>query len=514
LEIFWMTTDTEPNKPRALSEAVQRRELAAPPRLLFWLVIGLFILAIVGSITGILVFRSVLQPGQQQRVIGVLPFMTVFLNRPPADATLPTVEPGANTSGITADQLLDLPLAGDETQEAAAEPGAEATALPVSLLPTATSTATDTPTPLPTALPTAIPTMEAVISVANLTGVQVANAEAAPAQDEAMSVQPVPQSVALDIPSDARLFGFTPIEQTWNNCGPANITMALSYYSWQEDQTYAAGFLKPDREDKNVSPTEMVAFVNDETGVKAITRIGGSVDLLKEFLAAGFPVLIETGYAPEGYDWIGHYRTVVGYDDSQGAFYVYDSYLGTGAAGEGLTVPYDEFDHDWQAFNRVFIVVYLADRESEVATILGDLADPMGAAEHAFEVAQAEARENPQSQFAWFNMGTSLTRMGDYERAAAAYDRANQIGLHFRMLWYQFGPFEAYFNVGRYDDVLAYVNVNLSNGGEYVEETYYWQGRVYEQQGRTAQAADAFRIALMHNPNYIAAQEALDALNA
>jgi hypothetical protein len=424
------------------------------------------------------------------------------------------VEPDNNNSGMTTLDLLNMPIDIGTTEEATADPSAEATALPVSVLPTDTPTPTSTSTPPPTELPTATPTAETMLSVANLTGVQVANAEAAPQQQEdVISEQPAQQSLMSSIPSDARLFGFTTVEQTWNNCGPANITQALSYFGWQEDQTYAASFLKPDSEDKNVSPTELVAFVNEETGVKAITRIGGSPDLLKEIIAAGFPVLIETGYAPEGYDWIGHYRTVVGYDDSQGLFYVYDTFLGSGAAGEGLTVPYDEFDRDWQAFNRVFIVVYTADRESEVATILGELADPIGAAQHAFEVAQREARENPQNQFAWFNMGTALTRLGDYQAAAAAFDRANQIGLHFRMLWYQFGPYEAYFNVGRYDDVLAYVNVNLENGGEYVEETYYWQGRVLQEQGRTTQAAQAFRNALSHNPNYTAAQDALDALN-
>jgi tetratricopeptide (TPR) repeat protein len=225
-------------------------------------------------------------------------------------------------------------------------------------------------------------------------------------------------------------------------------------------------------------------------------------------------VIIESGYAPEGYDWIGHYRTVVGYDDNLQVFYIYDSYLGSGENGAGMAVPYTEFDRDWQNFNRVFITLYDPAREGDLVSILGERADVIRAAEMALEVAQQEARENPQNVYAWFNMGTALTRLERYPEAAAAYDRATQIGLHYRMTWYQFGIFEAYFNTQRYDDVLSYVEVNLGSGGEYVEETHYWQGRVYAAQGRTQEARAAFNRALQHNPRFQEASNALAQLGA
>ncbi|MCU0476303.1 MAG: C39 family peptidase, partial [Anaerolineae bacterium] len=79
-----------------------------------------------------------------------------------------------------------------------------------------------------------------------------------------------------------RMTGFVYQKQTWNNCGPSNITMALSYYGWRQDQAFAAQFLKPGgREDKNVSPSEMVAFVNEQSAVRALYRIGGTVELIK-----------------------------------------------------------------------------------------------------------------------------------------------------------------------------------------------------------------------------------------
>ena len=138
----------------------------------------------------------------------------------------------------------------------------------------------------------------------------------------------------------------------------------------------------------------------------------------------------------------------------------------------------------------------------------------LDAAEHAFDVAQIEARTNPQDAFAWFNMGTSLTELGRYDEAAIAYDRAAAGGLPWRMLWYQFGLFEAFYEVGRYDDVLNQVNANLANGGEYVEEVYYWQGRALAAQGRTSEAINAFQNALRHNPLFTLAQDALNELSS
>src|SRR5690606_2020995 len=114
--------------------------------------------------------------------------------------------------------------------------------------------------------------------------------------------------------------------QTWNNCGPATITTALSYFGWVQDQEYAKDFLRYNREDKNVSPEELTNFVNEQSQAEALTRSGGNLDLLKSLISAGFPVVIERGMQFEGYDWLGHYQALVAYDDGQGVFYAYDSF--------------------------------------------------------------------------------------------------------------------------------------------------------------------------------------------
>jgi hypothetical protein len=469
-----------------LGTIVYRKRL--PRRLPAIVVIGLVAAWIVGGTAFTLVYRNSLAPGQRETAKFYLPFMKMFDPPLPApDSSLPTPIP-EDQSGISADDLLQAPLA-------------LSTPVPTAEIPAVVPVETS---------PTALPTIQA-----SATPTQSPTPEATESASASITTQNMAISSELQRPLSAHLYGFTVVKQTWNNCGPANITMALSYYGWKQGQEVAQSYLRPDKEDKNVNPSEIVAFVNENTGVRALTRMGGTMDILKTFIANKIPVLIETGYMYEGSSWLGHYQTVVGYDDALATFYVYDSYLGSGESGAGLPKSYDTFDKDWENFNRTFIVVYTQEEENKVRNILGNWADPTWSAENAAQVAQAEARENPQNPFAWYNLGSSLTRLGRYEEAAAAFDQARRVGeLPWRITLYQFGPFEAYYHVKRYDDVLALVTSNLNNGGEYVEETYYWQGKVLAAQGNNAAAADSFRRALRHNPGFAAAQDALSTLPA
>lgn len=472
-----------PQRPSAGYE-----EVAAPPRFLLWGVIILFVLGILGVVGAVAGFRFVLQPAQQERVIQSLPFMEAFLPpRPKPNDTLPTPDTSAATDLSPEDLLSGLDLGGTATPEQVA-PTLEPTIEP-------TQAATLTPTVAPTLEPT-----------------QSTEVQPTVAPTESVT-QPEVMPVSVDnptIPRSARLTGFIYQKQTWNNCGPSNVTMALSYYGWQRDQTYAAQFLKPGgREDKNVSPSEMVTFVNEQSSIKAIARMGGSVELLKTLLANNFPVIIETGFMPEGYDWIGHYRTIAGYDDNQGMFFLYDSFLGQANGGDPIPESYPALDSMWRHFNRVFIVVYEPQREQLLQSVLGNYWEEQGAAQIALETATAEATTDRNDGHAWFNLGTSLTMLGDYERAVVAYDRARVAGVPWRMTWYQFGPFEAYYGAGRYSEVLSLASANLSNGGEYVEETHYWQGRALQALERDGEAASAYRTALSFNPQYAAARTAL-----
>ncbi len=424
-------------------------------------------------------FREVLRPAQQQRVIDQLPFMSLLRRPTPMGGVFPTLVSAEAAEDALA--LLDMPL---DFASPAAPTGIET---PVAVVEAQSSAATALPAP--TIAPTATVT-------------------ATPAPTATSSPPPPTRPPANGPPAAARIFGIRHQQQTWNNCGPATITMALSYYGWQQDQAFAAARLRPNREDKNVSPGELARFVEEETDLRAIVRMGGTLDLLKTLVAREFPVVIETAAMFEAYDWIGHYRALVAYDDAYERFYFFDSFLGVGEGAQGVASSYAEVDANWRAFNRTFIVIYEPQREALLRELLAERWDQKKAASLAFETARLEARQNRQDAFAWFNMGTALVALERYEEAAAAFDRANSVELPWRFHWYQFGAFEAYFQVGRYDDVLTLVKINQNSAPE-LEEPWYWRGRVQEAQGQAGAAAGSYRQALAYNPHYDEARAAL-----
>lgn len=81
------------------------------------------------------------------------------------------------------------------------------------------------------------------------------------------------------------------------------------------------------------------------------------------------------------------------------------------------------------------------------------------------------------------------------------------------MTWYHFAPYEAYYNVGRYQDVIDLAN-NTEATTLYVEETYYWRGMAYAAQGLTGDAQTQFELALDYNRNFTAAADALARVGA
>jgi len=303
--------------------------------------------------------------------------------------------------------------------------------------------------------------------------------------------------------------------QQWNNCGPATLTNALSHFGYTNDQGRAAQWLKPNGEDKNVSPWQMAEFVNaqvPELPVQALVRVGGDLEHLKQLVANDFPVIIEKGYDPEPdrLGWMGHYLLMIGYNDGAEQFITHDSYI-----GQNVEYSYSYIEDFWQHFNYTYLVLYNVTRYEELMSILGDDADERQNYVNALEIARAEAIEDAGDAFAWFNMGTNFVELGMYQEAAIAYDQARNIGLPWRMLWYQFGPFEAYYEVGRYDDMITLAQANMNDGGgHFVEETFYYGGLARQGRGESERAILNYNSALEFNPNFTPAREARDQLTS
>jgi tetratricopeptide (TPR) repeat protein len=303
----------------------------------------------------------------------------------------------------------------------------------------------------------------------------------------------------------AQLTGFTHQWQTWNNCGPATITTNMSYFGRSETQVDAAQFLKPNADDKNVSPYELAAYARS-VGLGATLRQGGSVEQLKRFLNNDFPVLTETWLIHDG-DGLGHYRLITGYDDAANEFVTHDS-----LNGPDRRVSYQQFDSDWRVFNRLYLIIYPPEQAGAVSAIVGkDIADAV-MYERLVAEAQAEIAANPNDAIAYFNLGEARARSGRYDEAVLAFDQARRLGLHWRRLWYQFTPFEAYYATGRYQDVLDLAEATLAGTGG-LEEAYYYQGLALHATGQGG-AKEAFEAALEYNSNFTLAQNALDTLAA
>lgn len=348
-----------------------------------------------------------------------------------------------------------------------------------------------------------------------------------PAESYAGSLAPTPTAAATlppptatpwPVPAAARMGGVTHVFQEWNNCGPATLVMALSHFGLVYSQRDTAAALRPNQEDRNVTPQEMASFVNGQDGLRAVARINGDLDLLRRLLANDVPVIIEIGFDPPGeYQWLGwygHYLLPVAYDDAAGQVWVYDSWLGTSevpqtnADPDGRVLTYDELEADWQQFNRSYIVLYEPAQEALVGELLGSALDDDAMWRASLARNQSDAARDPGNAFYWFNLGSTYNALGEYDKAATAFDQARAIGLPWRMLWYQFGPYEAYYQVGRYDDVVLLAETTLKDR-PYFEESYYYLGLTQSALQNPSAARENLEKARALNPNFAPAEKAL-----
>jgi tetratricopeptide (TPR) repeat protein len=349
-----------------------------------------------------------------------------------------------------------------------------------------TATITAAPTTAPTSTSTSFP--DPALSA-------TPPAPSTPTPAPTLSPTPLPGQVLLSAPK----WEF----QDWNNCGPATLTMYLRFYGWVGTQFDISKIVKPLRADRNVNVDELVQFVRTSgSGLNANFRVGGTIDVLRQFLAAGIPVMIEeTFFLDQAYwtaddRWSGHYLLVNGYNDALRAFNAQDSFVGA-----NRIIGYNDLNKNWQSFNRAFILVYHPEQEDIVKSILGDNWDVDVNRQHALAVATAETIKTPTDAFAWFNLGSNLVYFERYTEAAKAYDQARVIGIPQRMLRYQFGPFLAYFHSGRITDLMALTDYALKVTPN-SEETLVWRGWALYRSGDREGALKQFNLALEAHPNY------------
>ncbi|MBI5842369.1 MAG: C39 family peptidase [Chloroflexi bacterium] len=353
---------------------------------------------------------------------------------------------------------------------------------------------------------------------------------------------PTPTITTTPLPATVKLDGVKYEDQhgRTNYCGPANFSMALTFWGWDGNRDVVGQAVMPGNTskdglpinvDKNVMPYELQEYIaGNVPNMGSVLRYGGDLNVVKTFLAAGIPVLVEKGIheldLSNRVSWMGHYAFVTGYDDAQQMIIYQDSYHPAGAPpGPNRKIPYNEFVKDWRAFNYVFIVVYPKDRENTVMDLLGELANEETANHHALKVAEEESVNlaGEDRYFAWFNTGTSHIALLEYIDAATAYDQAfavyatlggDNTTRPYRMMWYQTGPYWAYYYSGRYADVINLANTTLEDtiSEPVLEESLLWRGRALYMAGDTQSAINDYRAALKVHPKWGPAVQALQDL--
>jgi hypothetical protein len=379
------------------------------------------------------------------------------------------------------------------------------------------------------------------------------NVPAATVAESTSTITPLPTDLATSTvtptppPASVILQNVVYVDQMarYNYCGPANLAMALEYWGWKGEKGLSlysirdqvALVVKPGENDEsknyvergnsdvNVMAYELVDYVNEHTDLKALTRYGGDAELLKRLIASGFPVITEKGlYEPllpdYSIQWGGHYSFTTGYDDNTQEFIWQDSYLPkSDSVGRNSRSPYEEYLSNWRAFDYLFIVVYPPEREAELQQVLGPWNDAAWAAQHALDIADQELASGTLNGndkfFAMFNRVTSLVNLQnpDYGPAAAAFDEANAYYntlpqdhlIPYRIMWYETAPYSAYYNSGRYQDVIDLADINLKQritAPRSLEESWFWRARAEYALGVYDRAYEDMRQALYYHPGF------------
>jgi hypothetical protein len=310
---------------------------------------------------------------------------------------------------------------------------------------------------------------------------QTPTPEGDPAQPTAT---PEPTPTLVPFPAAFTLDGMGLEYQSFNNCGPANLSMDITYWGWPSNQAVTEAGLKTHKDDRNVMLSEMRDYVIEKTDLMALIRYGGTLDTLKRLVSNGYPVLLERGHT----DPI-------------------------------MTLSYDELMLDWAHFDGIYLVVYPPEREAEVLTLLGSDADTAVNLQNALDQVTARIQDVSGRElfFAWYSRGSILVEMQNYLEAAQAYDQAFAVYAQlppgerpWRITWYQVGAYPAYYYTGRYQDTLDIAMQTITNTSlPSLPETWYWAGRAAAALRMNDDAISHYRKALEYHPGWALPLEGL-----
>jgi tetratricopeptide (TPR) repeat protein len=297
--------------------------------------------------------------------------------------------------------------------------------------------------------------------------------------------------------------------QSFNNCGPAAMSMALSYFGINESQSTLGQALRPyqvpggDNDDKSVTLQEIADKAKDYN-LLAFRRPAGNIEIIKLFITYDIPVVTRTWLKKD--DDIGHFRIIKGYNDNTKQLIQDDS-----LQGKNLRYSYEDFNQIWKKFNYEYLVLVPTDKKEIAEKILGEDLDFETAWTKAVKLSEEQLKIDPNDVYARFNLSVALYNIGDYKGSTNAFERVEYL-ISFRTLWYQIEPIQAYFEQGNYDRVFNITERVLSNHNKAFSELYLLRGKSFLKQGNKEAARQEFEKAVLYNSNLKEAREALESV--
>src|SRR3989338_10589327 len=194
--------------------------------------------------------------------------------------------------------------------------------------------------------------------------------------------------------------------QTFNNCGPAALSMALRFYKVIVSQQELGQALRPyqvpggDNDDKSVTLQEL-AEKSKEYGFIPYHRPMGNPEIIKQFIANDMPVMTRTLTKPN--EDIGHYRIIKGYDETRGIFIQDDS-----LQNKNLEYIYADFNEIWKKFNYEYLVLVPQEKVVIAEQILGENKDAKTVWQNTVENAGNELLQKPNDIYARFNLSVAF----------------------------------------------------------------------------------------------------------
>jgi len=146
--------------------------------------------------------------------------------------------------------------------------------------------------------------------------------------------------VADEVPSSYKIVGVQFIRQQKMWCGVASLTMVLNYWGDQVTQDTVGLAINPQH--VTIPGSRLVEYAKGR-GFDVVTysRLS-SIDELKKWISKDYPVIVFQYVGLPGYGTEGHFRVVIGYDDSNSTVYIIDP------AFEYIQFSYEKFIEIWR----------------------------------------------------------------------------------------------------------------------------------------------------------------------